>query len=140
MVYATKQDMLDRYDEYKLVELTDRAEPATGEINDAVLVKFLADASEIINSYISARHKLPLAPVPGVLVSHACIIAFYKLHRGHYAEETRTDYLDTIRFLENISKGLIQLDAGGTEPSSAAADARVEGPERIFSRDSMKVY
>ncbi len=139
-MYATKQDMLDRYDEYKLVELTDRAEPTTGEINDAVLAKFLSDASETINSYIAARHKLPLAVVPGVLIGHACIIAFYKLHRGMYPEEIRTDYLDTIRFLENVSRGHIQLDAGGTEPASAEADARVEGPDRTFSRETMKVY
>lgn len=140
MAHATKQDMLDRYDENKLVELTDRADIATGEIVNAVMDKALTDATEQINSYLAGRYRLPLSATPGVLITHACIIAYYKLHRSHYPEEVRKEYEDTLKWLESVARGTVTLDAAGSQPQSAAADARVEGPERIFSRDSMKVY
>lgn len=140
MPYATKQEMIDRYGAAALVELTDRAEPYTGAIVDTVLDQALADAAALIDSYVCARYALPLAVRPPVLVPHACAIAWHALHRDRRPDEVRQSYEDALRFLRALADGIAQLAVSGAQPPSAPADARVEGPERIFSRASMEVY
>lgn len=140
MTYAIKQDMIDRYGEEPLVELTDRTAAPTGAIDDVILARALSDADAQINSYVGARYALPLSPTPDIIVRHACVIAYYVLHRGRYTDETRREYDDVLKFLTAVSKGDAVLDAAGTTPPSAAADASVIGPERIFSRESLKGY
>jgi phage gp36-like protein len=140
VAYASKQDMIERYGTDPLVELTDRAQPYTGAIVDAVLDRALSDAGAVIDSYISARYALPLDPVPVVLVPHACALAWHALHRDRRPDEVRQAYEDAFAFLRALSDGRARLDVSGTQPPSAPADARVEGPERIFSRTSMTEY
>lgn len=139
-MYATRQNMIDRYGDKELIELTDRVEPYTGIINDAVLDAAIATASATIDSYVSKRYDLPFAVVPAVLVPHAQAITWYTLHRGNYSDPVRLEYEDALSFLSKVSKGDVLLDAAGTQPPSAPAEARVEGPDRMFSRDSMKGY
>lgn len=138
MAYATKQNMIDAYTEEALIELTDRADPATGAIDDTVLDLALADAAALIDSYISRRYSPALAAAAPVLRSKAQAIAYYILHRGNYPEQIRTAFEDALEFLKAVSMGHANLDIAGVQPPSAPADARVEGPARLFSRDSMK--
>lgn len=133
-MYATKQDMIDRFGEEQLIELTDRAEPLTGEINDAVLNAALVDASATIDSYIARRYKLPLGVVPAVLTSRCMTLAWYALHRGRHTEETRADYMDATDYLRQLSNGTAVLDVAGSEPPSAHAQARAISSGRTFSR------
>lgn len=139
-MYATKQDMIDRYGETPLVELTDRVEPYTNAVVDSVMTMALGEATAIINAYISGRYQLPSDSVPLVLVGHTCVIAYYKLHRGRYPDEVRKEYDDTLSFLKAVSRGEAKIDIAGIEAPSSVADARVEGPSRIFNRDSLKDY
>lgn len=140
MPYATKADMLDRYEVKDLVQLTDIAEPYTGAVVDAVLLKALADASAAIDLYLGGRYDLPLSATPGALVDMCCVLAFYRLNRGRYTEDLRKDYEDVLRTLEQIAQGRISLDQGGREPKSAAAIAQVDGPDRIFNRQTLKGF
>ena len=137
MAYATKADMLKRYETQELVQLTDNVEPYTGQIVDAVLDQAIADASAKIDLYLH-RYDLPLADVPPALINMACVLAFYNLNRNRTTEEMRQDYEDALKTLEKIADGKIKLDSGGDEPKSAAAIAEVDGPNRTFNRDSLK--
>lgn len=137
-MYATKQNMIDAYTEVALIELTDRVDPPTDEIDDAILQQALDDAAAIIDAYVSRRYNPTLARSAPVLRVHAQAIAFYKLHRNNYQDETRTAYEDAMEFLRALSSGQANLDIDGVQPPSAPADARVEGPARVFSRDSLK--
>ncbi len=137
-MYATKQDMIDRFGEEPLIELTDRADPPTGEVDDAVLDSALNEASATIDSYIARRYKLPLASPPAVLKGRCMTIAWYSLHRGRHTEETRADYTDTLEFLRQLSTGVALLDVEGTEPVSAHAQARAISSGRTFSRKKGK--
>ena len=139
-MYVTKQNMIDRFGEENLIELTDRVEPYISAIVDQVLDQALNDASAVADSYISRRYDLPLAAIPPVLIIHTAALAYYDLHRGRYSDEVRTDRDDAVKFLRDISEGKALLDASGNEPESAPADARVEAPERIFNRDELKVF
>lgn len=139
-MYATKQNMIERYAEQQLIELTDRVPPYDEAIVDTVLNLALSDADAVINSYIAGRYQLPIASTPDVLRRHACIIAYYDLHRGRHPEEVRKDYEDSIAFLKSVARGDAKLDVAGIEPPSSPAEARVDGPERVFNRNSLKAY
>lgn len=138
MSYAIKQDMISRYGLDNLVELTDRADPATGSIGDQILQAALDAADALINSYIGKRYQVPLAETPAVLRPHAEVIAYYTLHRGHYPEQLRTEYEDSIGYLKQVSRGEAVLDVAGNQPTSAPAEAIVVGPDRMFNRNSLK--
>ena len=140
MTYATKQNMIDRYAEQLLIELTDRVDPALNVINDTVLNGALADADALINSFIGRRYDLPLASTPPVLTQPAAAITFYTLHRGRHSDETRKAFEDAMAFLADLSSGKAVLDVGGTEPQSAPAQAVSDASDRTFTRDKLKGF
>ncbi len=137
-MFCTKQELIDTYGTEALIELTDRATPETGVIDDDVLETAIADASATVDAYIIGRYAPAAARAAVVLRSHAKAIAFYKLHRNNYDDETRRAYEDALAFLKSVSSGAAHLAVDGVQPASAPADARVEAPPRMFSRDSMK--
>jgi len=133
MPYAIAQDMIDRFEERELIQLTDRHD--TGSIDTAVLDKVLADADAKIDSYLVGRYPLPLASAPRTLTIYACDIARYLLHDNHATEQVTKRYDDAIRFLERVAKGDISIGAtaAGTPPP-AADGAQVESAESVFKR------
>jgi len=140
MPYANKTDMQARYEDQKLIELTDRVEPYQNIIIDSVMNIALDDASAVIDMYVGGRYKVPLSPAPQSLIKICCTLAYYGLHRGHHHDELRQTYEDALSYLEKIAAGKIELNQLGAEAPSATATAVVEAPDRIFNRDSLKVY
>ncbi len=134
MPYATTDDMIARYGEQLLIELTDRADEPLGVIDSVVINAAKDEASALIDSYVGRRYKLPVLPVPMVLRNICCTIAFYELHRGRYSDETRTAYDDALRSLSNISSGAMVLDVAGKESISAGAQVAYSQSNRQFSR------
>ena len=137
MTYATRQSMIERYTEEVIIELTDRAEPSTGDIVDSVLIAALTGADALINAYIAKRYKLPLASTPELLRLLAEVLTYYRLCNGHYTDQTRDDYEDAVSTLKQIAAGTAVLDIEGNEPASAPAEAMVEGPPRMFNRETL---
>ncbi len=139
-MYATIQDMKDRYTESELIELTDRADPATDAIVDAVLENALNDATGLVDSYVANIYKTPLNPVPKAITIHVCAIAYYRLHQTRYTDEARQTYEDAIAFLEKVSTGKIVLSVDGKDAKSTTANARVSGYNQAFNRDSLEGF
>lgn len=137
-VYASKQNMLDQYGEEHLIELTDRADPPTGEIVDSILDAALADADVTINSFISKRYTAPVAGGSPALRRPAEQLAYYYLHRDNYPDTVRQGYEDAMDYLKQISRGEIVLDVAGVEPQSSPAQVLIEGAPRVFSRETLK--
>ena len=135
MTYATQQDLIDRYGEARLVELSDRAVPPTNTIDAAVVDQALADAAAVIDSYVGGRYQTPVVPVPDVLRVHACVLAWSTLHVFTPDDKAVNDQRATIRHLEAIAAGRAQLP--GAEVPSAPAEAEVVGPNRVVSRDTL---
>ena len=112
MTYATQQNLIDRFGEEELIQLTDRSN--LGVIDATVVNRALGDADAQINGYLAVRHTLPLvAPFPAVLERLACDIARYALHENAVTEIVETRYRDAIALLKDVSKGTAKLDENG---------------------------
>jgi phage gp36-like protein len=143
MAYLTHQDMIDRFGDDALIQLTDRADPPTDAIDPVVLGQAIADAEELINGYVAGRYAVPLTPVPELVKRLGADLAFYFLH-GDMAAELVVDRHDkAIATLKQISTGTITLQAAGVAaPSSQIADEGVvyDGPGRVFSAKSLGTF
>ncbi len=139
MTYATQQDLIDRYGERELQLLTDR--DAGAAIIAGVVAQALADADAEIDSYLAKRMQTPLTPTPALVRTQACAIARYRLHKDSAPEKIRADYLDAVSWLKRAASGDVTIDGTSPMPDAPSADMpQVEGPARIFGRDSLRGF
>ena len=134
MSYATVTDLVVRFGEQELVQLTNWT--GAGVIDVAIAQQALDDAEAEINGYLAVRHTLPLASVPPLLARIACDIARYRLWDDRASEEVRMRYEDARRVLEAIAAGRVTL--GVTPPESPAGPSPSVRPGRsVFDAASM---
>lgn len=140
MPYATQQDLVDRFGETEVIQLSDRAN--AGAIDVAVVAAKLADADAEIDSYLQGRYTLPLSPVPLTLQRIACDIARYHLYDDRPTEYVAKRYDAAIAFLRAVAKGDVQLgpDAGGDAPASAAGAPDHVANDPVFNRDTLRDF
>ncbi len=119
MTYATQDDMVARFGETELVQLTDDAE--TGEIGPRLAVA-LADADQVINGYAAGTYAVPLSPVPDLVTRWACDIARYFLHRDGVTEPVEKNYKAAVAGLKDVAKGDLILECQGLEAEEAMTD------------------
>ncbi|MCK9468202.1 MAG: DUF1320 family protein [Porticoccaceae bacterium] len=133
MAYNTKQNMIDRYGEDELIQLTDRV--AAGVIDDAVLNQAIADAAAEIDGYLGGRYRLPLSSTPPILTVYACDIARFRLHDDIEVPQVERRYQDAIKFLRLAAEGKVQIGPAtdGSKPT-AASGAQMESGGRVWGR------
>ncbi|SEL24610.1 Mu-like prophage protein gp36 [Kosakonia sacchari] len=138
-MYANREDMVRAFGERECISLTDR--DYTGTINNDVLNGALEQASAEIDGYLCGRYPVPWADEPRVLVIRCCNIARYLLCGSdtQMTVEIRERYEDTIRYLEKIAGGKINLGrtASGDVVKSGTG-ARVVSGGRVFGRDQTR--
>ncbi|MEG2173141.1 MAG: DUF1320 domain-containing protein [Desulfovibrionaceae bacterium] len=143
-MYATQGDMIARFGEEQLVQLTDRAHPPTDVIDKAVLEAALIDAAEVVDSYVAGRYQVPLSPVPAPVRRWCADMSVYYLHRKGVPEHIRKAYEDALAALKDVAKGTIQLQAAGVEGSAPVVQGgggiQQAGPRRVFSAASLKGF
>jgi phage gp36-like protein len=142
MSYATLQQLIDKHGETMLIELTDRADPPTGAIEESVALRELANADAMIDGYLAARYALPLAEVPALLPPLAIAITIYKLHVYSAPEKIEADYKAAVADLDRIARGTIRLPgaAGVEPPSSGASGVRTNDRERPFTEENLRGF
>lgn len=118
----------------------EREEQITPLIDNAI-----EDASGEVDGYLVKRYPVPLRIVPKVINKFAKDIAVYNLYSriGIDESDREKNYLNrynaAIRFLENVAKGMIDIDTGVNDSTSKATTGfAVHSSPRRFSRDSMK--
>lgn len=140
-MYATAQDLQDRYPEQDLAQLSD---PSGVSVMTGTLTLALRDASDEIDGYLMGRYSLPLQQVPAVLTRVACDIAMYRLSalRPQAAiEDVRSRYVDAVKYLEKVSTGVVQLGLSAEETAPAQGSSiEVVSPPRLFSRSAMEGF
>ena len=135
-MYATLQNMLDRFGETEIAQLTDIGEVATGGVVQAVLDRALEDADAEINGYLAARYTLPLTSTPTLLVGIASDIARYRLYRDQVSETVNARYKAAVKLLENIAAGKVSLGLDASSAPAPVSDSVHFGtPTRVFARD-----
>ena len=140
MSYATKQDLIDRFKEPELIQLTDSSGDA-GAIDDTVLSRALDDADAEIDTYLVARYALPLPTVPRVLVNAACDIARYRLYEDRSTEHVTKRYDDAVKLLRMVSEGKVSLGLDTNQQATTTAGGpQFDSPGRVFTRDSLADY
>ena len=137
MSYATLSDIIDRYGERALVQLTDRGDLAAETVDEALVARMIADASALADGYLRARLELPLAETPPALAVHVTAIAYYLLQRDRPSEASQKGHDAAIAWLRDVAAGRVRLAA---EPPAAAGEAQLISPERVMSRDSLKGF
>ena len=144
MSYATPQDLINRYPNRDLVQLSNE-DPTITTINTTVLQQSLDDASAEIDGYLGGRFTLPLTDAPEVLSRLACDVAIYRLQSLrpiHDLADARRRYDDAIAMLTKVASGAMTLGIGadGHETSIAQGAEQAVGPVRIFNRKKMRGF
>jgi len=117
MTYCTLDDLVLTFGADELIELTDKADPPTGEIDAARVAGAISEAAAEINTYLVARYSLPLASTPSVLRRVALDLARYHLYmdiQEKHAAAIR--YASQVKLLRGIADGKLSLglDDSGT--------------------------
>lgn len=138
MTYATQADLIARYGQQLIVDLTDRGETATGVIDSTVVASALSAADAMIDGFLQGTYALPLAVVPPLVSDLACAIAIWRLHTGLPGEKIKADYDDARRTLEQISKGMVKLSIAGVPAAgTGSTGVQVVDRDRPFTADNM---
>lgn len=136
MPYATQADLVERFGETEIIQLSDR--DRTGAIDSAVVTAKLADADAEIDAYLATRYTLPLASVPTVLKRVACDVARYHLFDDRVTDDVRRRYEDALKFLQAVAKGTVSIgvDPIGQAPASSDLPDHC-APDPVFDRQTL---
>lgn len=138
MSYATSQNMIDRFGEAELIDLTN---PGGEDIDATRVSNALADADADIDGHLVGRYELPLTTVPPMLERLACDLARYFLYDEGAPEQISARYKQAMKTLENLATAKIRLpDTTGAEETQADEVVFNEGPDRVFSANTLKGF
>lgn len=148
MSYATTADMVARYGQAELVQLTDVTNIPPSTVDAARVATKLDDASVFIDGYVGQVYRLPLLGcrkpngagfdlvAPPVLVRLACDLARYYLYDDLAPEhEVYRRYKAALKELEDVARGATQLACpwGGSPGELIGADAQSGSAETQYS-------
>lgn len=138
MSYSSQAEMVSRFGEREIMELTDRAEPHANMIDASVLQRALDDADAEINGYLAGRFTLPLPLVPSLLVRLASDVARYRLYDNAPTDEVRNRYTDAVKTLRDIAAGVVRLPelADAYPAPSGVGMPEFTESVSVFRRDS----
>lgn len=138
MMYATVTDLVERFSEREVIELTDLEN--VGQIDQAVANRALTDATAEIDGYLATRYRLPIAEAAPRMLSLLCTdIARFRLQTGVSTEQARERYEDAVATLKGIARGEINLPLQAP-PSATGMPLAVPGRARVFDDDTMRGY
>lgn len=131
MAYATVAQLVERYGQAEMLQLTDRA--GLHVVDEPTAQRALDDAAAEIDAHVGVRYAVPLDPVPAVLARLACDIARYRLWDDAASAEVRTRYEDAVRLLQRIADGSVALPVSPAAASAGeSAGIAVSAAERTF--------
>lgn len=107
MDYCTSAQLITRFGEQELIQLTDR--DGSGVIDDTVLAQAIGEASSEIDSYLRSRYPLPLLSTTNELARVAGDMARYRLYDDRMIDIVETRYKQAVDWLKAISSGRASL-------------------------------
>lgn len=141
-MYATPQQMIDRFGFPEMVRLSRPEDRSAEEVDEVKIATALADATSTIDGYLRGRYAVPLAAPPVDVVRAACHLARYDLADTGRSEPT--DHMVEVRkeimsWLKQIGNETVRIDAprSGGETSNTGG-MRVSDREPAFTNQSVK--
>jgi len=136
MAYSTQTDIEEQVSQAELIELTD--DTGAGTVDTSAAARAIADADAEIDGYCGTRYTVPFSPVPAMIRKLSVDIAVYNLFSRRSTlkmpEERQKRYDNAVRFLRDVSRGLISLGADApAEPDSGLPQASTNRDDRIFT-------
>ena len=139
--YCTLANLVARYGDIELVQLTNPTDPAAVTVAALRVDDEAADIDALINAKLAARYTLPLASVPRVLRNIACDLVRARLYEDRITDRVAERERAALKLLDQIAKGDVSLgldDAAQPTPSSDGPTFTT--PARVFSRDRLRDY
>ncbi len=134
MSYTSKAEMIRRYGNTELIELTDRDQ--LDAIDDDVLNIAISDADSTINASLQGRYDVPLSPIPDVLLLCASVLARANLYKDEQTDLIINDKKEQLDFLQKVRDGEINLGtANGAEVEAEDNAVMFEGGGNVFDRN-----
>ena len=140
MAYAQISDLVLRFGQTQLIQLTDRSTPPADAVDDTVAQQALDDTTPMIDGYVGARYALPLPTTPPLLTDVACDLARYRLFVDQVPDQVKARHDQAVETLRRISKGEIKIDAAGVEPAPRPDMVLTQSDDRRFDRRSMRAF
>ena len=100
----------------------------------------LADADEVINSYLGRRYDLPLATTPAALKRVAADVARFLLYKDDPTEAVQNAHDGALAWLKDVSAGKAVLDIAGEEAAPAEATVQIASQDKLFGRDKLEGF
>ena len=108
MSYATSADLVARFSETEIAQLSDVEDRET--INEDVVNAALTDASGEIDSYLGGRYAIPITGTIPARIKAICLdIARFRLYDDHPTETVRQRYEDAVSWLKLAGMGHVVL-------------------------------
>ncbi len=135
MSYVTAAEMIKKFGEAEIIQLTDNEEPYQYVINHEKLDSAIEEAVSEIDGFVLGRYPQPLQVIPPFLKNIGCHIARYHLCTLAIAENDpiKVRYDDALKKLKMISKGEMGLGgspAGESEPLETSTNNVIFGVGR----------
>ena len=131
MSYATINDLVKRFGEQEIIQLTDR-DNLTGAVDKFRAAAAIRDAVNLIHGYLAKRYTLPLDPAPPLVTRWTCDLARWFLQPHAAPDQVKANYERTLAELREAAAGELLLGAEEVAPWSDKAE--IAGPGRVFDR------
>ncbi len=110
-MYATLANMVARFGEQELIQLTDRADPAMEVVDEAVFNVDALRADGYVNGYLRTRYALPMVtPDIGVVTAAENVTRYYLFGNGA-PQYVKDGYDESTDWLKLVQSGKVLLDA-----------------------------
>ncbi|MEQ3671487.1 MAG: DUF1320 domain-containing protein [Pseudophaeobacter sp.] len=137
MPYTSQDQLVTRFGKRLLVDLTDRADAPTGEIDTQIVDSAIASAQALIDGFLVNHYALPLDEVPELISSLSEALVIYDLHVYEAPEKIESAEKSARKTLAQIGEGKIGLPISGNEPATKSAnDVRFTKRERPITAKS----
>lgn len=137
MSYVVIADLLLRFGDAEMRQLSDIETPRTGAVVDAVVQRAIDDASAWIDSYLVGRYALPITDTRALdaLRLHCGNEARYLLMTTNPDEVAVKGHEERVAWLKAVAKGDIVLIAPEAMPAAAGVgDVLFDGGSKLFGR------
>lgn len=143
MSYCSKTDLENAFGATLIIELTD--DSGTGSADATKVTRAIADADAVIDAHLRAHYDVPLDTTPDLIRKLSKDLAIFVLYQRRASafeipEWMIVNHRDAMSMLGLLRKGEMDL---GVEPPPAASSAEVattDGPDRLFTADTMEDF